>query len=683
MTAIASRPAPAEVQDLDRLCIDTIRTLAMDAVQKADSGHPGTPMALAPAAYVMWTRVLRYDPKHPKWPDRDRFVLSCGHASMLLYSTLYLTGYEISLDDIEQFRQWGSITPGHPEVGLTPGIEVTTGPLGQGVGNAVGLAIAEKLLAQRFNRPGHDIVNHKTWGFCSDGDLMEGVASEAASLAGHLGLGNLNLLYDDNHITIEGNTALAFGEDVARRFEAYGWHVTRVADANDIAALERACREAADETTRPSLVISRSHIGYPAPHKMDTADAHGSPLGTEEVRETKQVLGWNPDESFVVPDAALAHWRRAGEASAANREDWKKRLDAYSKEFPGLAREFEDTMAGKLPKGWDEAIPSFAVTDAKNGQLATRKASGKVLCAISSRYQALAGGSADLAPSTDTLVPGEADFSRESSGRNFHWGVREHAMGAALNGMAAHGGVRPFGATFFIFSDYMRPSVRLAALSEFPVIYVWTHDSVGLGEDGPTHQPIEHLASLRAMPGMTLIRPADANETAQAWKVAIGHTHGPVGLVLTRQNLPILDPARYAKAMKVERGGYVLSDPPKGKPRVILIATGSEVSVALEAQALLAKKKIPARVVSMPSTTLFDAQSSKYRDKVLPPSIEARVSIEAGSTYGWDRYVGGAGASIGIDRFGASAPGPVNMKKFGLTADNVARRAEKLVRAKK
>jgi len=683
MTATAGKSAPVADSNLDRLCIDTVRTLSMDAVQKADSGHPGTPMALAPAAWVLWSRVLRYDANDPAWPDRDRFVLSCGHASMLLYSVLHLAGYEVSLEDLESFRQFQSITPGHPEIGLTPGVEVTTGPLGQGLGNAVGLAIAERLLGARFNRPGHQIVDHRVWGFCSDGDLMEGVASEAASLAGHLQLGKLNFLYDDNHITIEGDTALAFGEAVGKRFEAYGWHVTRVADANDIEALERAYRQAAEETERPSLIICRSQIGYPSPKKMNTADAHGSPLGEDEVRATKTVLGWDPDKHFAVPPQALEAWRAAAGRSATHHADWKSRFDAYAREFPELAAEFREAFSGKLPKGWESAIPTFAAADVKGGSIATRKASGKVLNAIAKQYRALAGGSADLAPSTDTLLSGEVSFSADTVGRNFHWGVREHAMGAALNGMAAHGGVRPYGATFFVFSDYMRPSVRLAALSELPVIYVWTHDSIGLGEDGPTHQPIEHLASLRAMPGLVVIRPADANETAQAWKVAIEHTHGPVGIVLTRQNLPILDPAVYGKQMRVERGGYVLAESSKKHPRVILIATGSEVSVALAARELLAGKGIPARVVSMPSTTLFDRQSKTYRDKVLPPAITARVSIEAASTYGWEKYVGQGGVSIGIDRFGSSAPGATNMKKFGFTPEHVAKVAKKLVRREK
>ena len=678
MSSVSRKNAPLPAEDLDRLCIDTVRTLSMDAVQKADSGHPGTPMALAPAAYVLWTRILRYDPRDPLWPDRDRFVLSCGHASMLLYSVLFLTGYAVTLEDIENFRQLGSITPGHPERGMTPGVEVTTGPLGQGFGNAVGMAIAERLLAKRFNRPGHAIVDHRTWGFCSDGDVMEGVASEAASLAGHLKLGKLNLLYDDNHITIEGDTALAFNEDVGRRFEAYGWHVTRVADANDLEALARACREAAEETERPSLVISRSHIGYPSPHKTDSAEAHGSPLGEDEVRATKEVLGWDPDAHFAVPPEALSRWREAGRKSAAHRSEWSRRFAAYARQFPELARDFDDAFAGRLPAGWDAGVPTFRPEDAKKGELATRKVSGKVLNAIAPRYPALAGGSADLAPSTDTLIAGEEDFESGSTGRNFHWGIREHAMGAALNGMAAHGGVRPFGATFFIFSDYMRPSVRLAALSELPVIYVWTHDSIGLGEDGPTHQPVEQLASFRAMPEIVLIRPADANETAQAWKAAIAHTGGPVGLVLTRQGVPVLDPAKYGDAMRVDRGGYVLSEAPGGKPHVILIASGSEVSVALEAQALLAKRKIAARVVSMPSTWLFDRQPRAYREKVLPAAVTARVSVEAGTTFGWEKYVGPRGVAIGIDRFGASAPGGTNMKEAGFTPEHVAREAARL-----
>ena len=671
-------PSSAELQ-LDQLCIDTVRTLSMDAVQKADSGHPGTPMALAPAAYVLWTRALRYNPADPLWPDRDRFILSNGHASMLLYSVLFLTGYGVSLDDIRNFRQWGSPTPGHPERGCTPGVEVTTGPLGQGFGNAVGMAIAERLLAQRFNRPGHEIVNHRVWGFCSDGDLMEGVASEAASLAGHLRLGKLNLLYDDNHITIEGDTRLAFNEDVQERFEGYGWHVLRVPDANDLAALGASYAEAAAETGRPTLIIARSHIGYPSPHKTDTAEAHGSPLGEEEVRATKKILGWNPDEHFAVPPDALARWRDAGKRAGRAQEEWRKAFDDYARRFPDLAAEFRRSFDGGLPDGWDSDVPTFSPAD---GKMATRKASGKVLNRIAKRYPDLAGGSADLAPSTDTLLDGEGDFEAETTGRNFHWGIREHGMGAALNGMAAHGGVRPFGATFFIFSDYMRPSVRLACLSELPVIYVWTHDSVGLGEDGPTHQPIEQLASFRAMPNMTLIRPADANETAEAWRAAIAHREGPVGLVLTRQGLPVLDRSKLASAKGVAKGGYVLSDPPSGKPRAILIATGSEVGVALAAQEILARKEIAVRVVSMPSTHLFDRQPRSYRDEVLPPGLRARVSVEAAATLGWEKYVGPDGISVGIDRFGASAPAGTVLKELGITPENVARRAETLLQGR-
>jgi transketolase len=677
VSAIERKPVFPPAGNIDEFCIDTIRTLAMDAVQKADSGHPGTPMALAPAAYVLWTRYLRYDPSDPEWAARDRFVLSNGHASMLLYALLHLTGYGVSLDDLKNFRQWGSKTPGHPERGMTPGVETTTGPLGQGVGNAVGMAIAARLLAHRFNRPGFEVVPQQVWAFCSDGDLMEGVASEAASLAGHLGLGRLHVLYDDNHITIEGDTKLAFTEDVSSRFEAYGWHVTRVVDGNDLGMLSRAYDEALAETRRPSLIITRTHIAYPAPHKMDTKEAHGSPLGADEVAATKRILGWDPEKFFVIPPESLKRWRAAGAAGAARRKEWKELFDGFARKNPELAREFEGAMAGELPDGWDAEIPSFKPSD---GKIATRKASGKALNKIAKRYPALAGGSADLSPSTDTILEGEDDFEGKTTGRNFHWGVREHGMGAVLNGMAAHGGVRPFGATFFIFSDYMRPSVRLACLMGLPVIYVWTHDSVGLGEDGPTHQPIEHLASFRAMPNMTVIRPADANETAQAWRTAISHRGGPVALVLTRQGLPVLEATAKEARRGVPRGAYVLTDPPKGKPRVILIASGSEVSVAMEARMLLARSGVPARVVSMPSSQLFDRQPRAYRDRVLPPGIRARVSVEAGATLGWERYVGDAGASIGIDRFGASAPGDVNMKKLGLTAAAVARRAREVLR---
>ncbi len=654
---------------IDDLCINTVRTLAMDAVQKANSGHPGTPMALAPLGYVLWTRYLRHNPANPNWPDRDRFVLSAGHASMLLYSMLYLTGYELTLDDIKSFRQWGSKTPGHPEHGLTPGVETTTGPLGQGFGNSVGMAIAERFLAERFNRDGHSVVDHRTYVICSDGDMMEGVSSEAASLAGHLRLGKLIVFYDDNHITIEGNTALAFDEDVVKRFQAYGWHTQSVDDVNDLSALDRAIEAARAETARPSFIRVRTHIAYGSPHKQDTAEAHGAALGEDEVRATKRNLGWPEEPAFHVPEQALAHWRKAEERGRRLEQEWQERWDAYAGAFPDLAADLEDALKGELPRGWQQLLPEFPV----DKPLATRSASGAVLNAVAPRLPLLVGGSADLAPSNDTYLKGYGDISGEDfSGRNLHFGVREHAMGAALNGMALHRGVWPYGGTFLIFSDYMRPSVRLASVMGVHVVYVYTHDSVGLGEDGPTHQPIEQLAALRAIPGLTVIRPADATETAVAWKVAL-EARTPVALALTRQKLPVLDRGRYAPAGELARGGYVLAEAPEGRPEALIVATGSEVHVALAARELLAKEGVQARVVSLPSWELFDAQPQAYRDQVLPPNITERTAVEAGSPLGWERYVGPHGQVVGLEHFGASAPGEVALKKFGFTPENVAR----------
>ena len=647
--------------------INTIRVLAMDAVEAAQSGHPGTPMALAPAAYLLWTRHLRHHPGQPDWPDRDRFVLSCGHASMLLYSLLYLSGYGLTLDDLRAFRQWGSRTAGHPERGHAPGIETTTGPLGQGVGNAVGMAIAERLLADRFNRPGHEIVDHRTWAFVSDGDMMEGVGSEVASLAGHLRLGKLTLVYDDNHITIDGNTALAFSEDVARRYEAYGWVVHPVADGNDLQALDRAFSAAAAQEDRPSLVIVRTIIAYPAPTKQNTPEAHGAPLGADEVRRTKEILGWPPDQQFHVPEEALADLGQCGERGTAWHAEWDGGFEAYEAAHPGLAREFRNTLAGRLPEGWDTDLPSFAVGKG----LATRAASKSVLEVLIRRVPALAGGSADLAGSTGVDVSHGGTFGPTEVGRSFHWGVREHAMGTCLNGMAAHGGIRPYGSTFLIFSDYMKPAIRLAAIMRLPVIYVFSHDSVGLGEDGPTHQPIEQLATLRATPGMVVIRPADAAETREAWRMALERGDGPTALVLTRQKVPTLDRSELGGAEGVHRGGYVLYEPRKPL-KAILIATGSEVSVALEAARLLDTEGLATRVVSLPSWELFAAQPRSYQDEVLPPSIRARVAVEAASPMGWDRWVTDQGESVTIDRFGASAPGERILQEFGFTATNVA-----------
>ncbi len=668
----------ARWQKIDDRCINAIRALAMDAVEKARSGHPGMPMGAAPMAYVLWSRFLRHNPTDPAWPDRDRFVLSAGHGSMLLYALLHLCGYDLPLSEIERFRQWESRTPGHPEHGYTPGVETTTGPLGQGFGNAVGMAMAENFLAARFNRPGHQVVGHRTFVIASDGDLMEGVASEAASLAGHLRLGRLIVLYDDNHISIEGNTSLAFSEDVGRRFEAYGWRVQHVEDGNDLEALQRALERAVSEPSAPALIRVRTHIAYGSPNKQDSAEAHGSPLGADEVRLTKERLGWPVDPPFLVPDEVRRHMGAALERGRRLQAEWEERRQAYRRAHPEAAADWERALAGELPEGWDRELPAH---DPKAGPMATRKASGAALNAVARRLPTLLGGSADLAPSTNTLLKGEKDLSADNpGGRNLRFGVREHAMGASLNGMALHGGVRPYGATFLIFSDYMRPSIRLAALMRLPVIYVFTHDSVGLGEDGPTHQPVEQLAALRAIPNLTVIRPADANETSEAWRAALLARGGPVALVLTRQDLPVFDRSAMGPASGLSRGGYVLADPP-GPPALILIASGSEVAVALAARDLLAQRGVAARVVSLPSWEIFSRQPADYRDQVLPPSIEARVSVEAASTFGWERWVGARGASVGIERFGASAPGKEVLEKLGITAEKVAERALALARA--
>jgi transketolase len=679
-------------ESLDQLCINTIRMLSVDAVEKAKSGHPGAPMGMAPSAYVLWTRFLKHNPHNPSWPDRDRFVLSAGHASMLLYSMLHLTGYDLPLEQIQQFRQWGSRTPGHPERGLTPGVETTTGPLGQGFGNGVGMAIAETYLAARYNRPGFAIVNHFTYGIVSDGDLMEGVAAEAASLAGHLKLGKLIYLYDNNHISLAAATDLTFSEDCAKRFEAYGWHTQTVEDGNDLEAIDRALSAARGETGRPSLVLVRTHIGYGSPGKQDTFEAHGSPLGGEEVKRTKQKLGWPGEPPFLVPQEALARFRESVSRGEKAEAEWKEKFSAYTQKFPELAREFEEVMRGQLPKGWDEGIPNFP-PDPKG--LATRAASGKVLNAVAPKLPTLIGGSADLNPSTFTALQNLGDFEsperecRDSqgstgggwsyAGRNLHFGVREHGMAAALNGMAAHGGIIPFGSTFLMFSDYMRPAIRLAALMELGVIYVFTHDSIGLGEDGPTHQPIEQLAALRAIPQLVVIRPADANETVVAWRVAIESRERPVALALTRQNVFILDRNQFAGAEGLRRGAYVLADAPGGNPDLVLIGTGSEVPLVVTAQQKLEEQNIRARVVSMPSWELFELQPREYRESVLPRSIRPRLAVEAGLPQGWDRYVGDGGDVIGIERFGASAPGNVVMEKLGFTVEHVVERALRLM----
>lgn len=667
-------------RSLEQLSINTIRILAIDAVQKANSGHPGLPMGAAPMAYVLWQRYLRHNPKDPQWPDRDRFVLSAGHGSMLLYALLHLTGYDLSMDDIKAFRQWGSRTPGHPEMRLTPGVEATTGPLGQGAANGVGMAIAERALAHRFNRPGHTIVDHRTYVIVSDGDLMEGISAEAGSLAGHLKLGKLIYLYDCNHVSLDGPTSLTFStEDVAARYAAYGWQVLNVANGDtDTDAIDTAISAAEADTTRPSLIVVRTTIGYGSPHKCGTSEAHGSPLGAEEVALTKQALGWDPQRSFYVPEPALAHFRAAVDRGRDAQATWQQRFDEYAQAHPDLAKEWRRTLRGELPGGWDGELPSFGPQDAQ----ATRQAGGKVLNAIAKRVPELIGGDADLSVSTTTALKDAGSFDGQSgTGRNLHFGVREHAMGGIANGMAYHGGVRPFVATFFVFSDYMRPAVRLAALNELPVIFVWTHDSVGLGEDGPTHQPIEHLMSLRAMPHLSVVRPGDANETVEAWRWAMAHREGPVALVLTRQKLPCFDRSQLGAASGLTRGAYVLADAAGGAPQAIVIATGSEVQIALAAREVLAKSGVRVRVVSMPCWETFAAQDEVYRESVLPAAVAARVSVEAGATFGWERWIGDQGVAIGIDRFGASAPGEVNTERFGLTAAHVVeavRRVAKL-----
>ena len=661
---------------LDRLCINTIRCLAMDAVQKANSGHPGMPMGAAPMAYLLWTRHLRHHPRRPRWPNRDRFVLSAGHGSMLLYSLLHLTGYNLSLEDLKQFRQFESRTPGHPENLLVEGIEATTGPLGQGFATGVGMAIAEKYLAAHFNRPGHDMVDYKIYAIVSDGDLMEGISHEAASLAGHLGLDNIIYLYDDNHISIEGSTDLAFTEDRAKRFEAYGWFVQQVPDGNDLAAIDAAIRAAQAQQGRPSIIMVRTHIAFGAPHAQDTAEAHGAPLGEEEIKLTKQAYGWPPEAKFLVPEEALAQFRKAIDQGAAAEAEWQQRLTAYRQTFPDLAAEWDRFEKGELPAGWAEKIPAFKPSD---GAMATRQASGKVLAAIAPSLPTLLGGSADLAPSNNTYVKGQGDFSKNNyGGRNFHFGVREHCMGAALNGMALSGLI-PYGGTFMVFSDYARSAVRLAALMGARSIFVFTHDSIFLGEDGPTHQPVEHFAALRAIPNLMLLRPADANETAVAWRVAIEHRGGPVALALTRQVLPIIDRSKYGPAEGLTRGAYVLADASGKAPEIILIATGSEVHVALDAYEKLAAERIPARVVNMPSWDLFEKQSQEYKDEVLPPAITLRLAVEAAVSFGWERYVGTKGAVISLNRFGASAPWKVLAEKFGFTVANVVQRAKALM----
>jgi len=659
--------------DIETLSINTIRTLAMDAVQKANSGHPGLPMGAAAMAYVLWSKFLRHSPANPGWPNRDRFILSAGHGSMLLYSLLHLGGYDLSLDDLKNFRQWGSRTPGHPENLHTPGVEVTTGPLGQGISNAVGMAIAEAHLSAKFNRPDFPVLDHFTYVIASDGDLMEGVASEACSLAGHLGLGKLIVLYDDNHISIDGSTDLAFTEDRMARFSAYGWHTSKVTEGNDTEAITKALKAARREADRPSIIAVRTHIGYGSPNKQDTAGAHGSPLGEEEVRLTKERLGWPQDRFFFVPDEVAAHFESLAEDAKKLEAEWRRLFSGYEKYHPELAATWKQMFNTQLPEGWQKALPDLA-----GESIASRAASGKVINALAPVLPRLLGGSADLAPSNNTLIAGEDTFSRENRlGRNFHFGVREHGMAAVANGLSLHGALHPYIATFLIFSDYMKPAVRLSALSQCPVTFIFTHDSIGLGEDGPTHQPIEQLAGLRAIPGLIDIRPADAAETVEAWRVAL-ETSEPTALILTRQKLPAIDRTGRPGAAALEKGAYILAETGYDQ-RAIILASGSEVSPALEAMELLDARGIHVRVVNVASFELFHRQPPAYQAEVLPPEITARVAVEAASPLGWERFTGTHGRIIGIDRFGSSAPGSVNMEKFGFTAENIARAVEELL----
>jgi transketolase len=663
-------------QSLEKLSIDTVRVLAADAVQKANSGHPGTAMALAPMGYALWTQFLNYNPKNPHWANRDRFILSCGHACMLQYSFLYLTGYDLTLDDIKNFRQLNSKTAGHPEYGLCPGIDVTTGPLGQGFANGVGFAIAQKHLAARYNKPNFDLFNYHIYAIVSDGDMMEGVTSEAASLAGHLELGNIIYLYDDNHISIEGSTDITFNEDVSERFRAYGWHVQDLPDVNDVHALELAITNARAETQKPSLIRVRSLIAYGSPNKSGTAGSHGSPLGADEVKLVKEFFGFDPDKSFDVPEEVLDFYRKKGERGIDLEAKWNKLFADYKAAYPELAEEYETAVKGELPKGWDADLPSFKITDPK---VSTRIAGGKALNALAAKVPYLIGGAADLAPSTETNLKNYDSFTSENrAGRNFHFGIREHAMGAALNGMALTAGVIPFGATFLMFSEYMRPPIRLASIMKISPVFIYTHDSIGLGEDGTTHQPVEQLASLRSIPRITVIRPADGNETVEAWKVAVQHKDGPIVMVLTRQNLPIIDQDKYAKASNLAKGAYVLSEASKN-PDLILIATGSEVALIMEAQAKLEADGISTRVVSMPSWELFEKQDAAYKESVFPKAYRKRLAVEMASPMGWIKYTTDEGDMLGMETFGESAPADDLYKHFGFTVDNVVKRAKALL----
>jgi len=674
MTSEKKRKSNEFPGSFESKCINTIRFLAVDAVQKANSGHPGMPMEASDLAYVLWSKIMRYNPKNPQWLNRDRFVLSAGHGSMLLYALLYLTGYNLTLDEIKAFRQWNSKTPGHPEYGCTPGVETTTGPLGQGFATGVGMAMAERFLANRFNRPDFPLVDYFIFSLVSDGDIMEGISSEAASLAGHIGLGNLIYIYLDNRITIEGPTDFALSEDVGRRFDAYNWQVQHV-NGYDLTGIEESIQQAKGEKSKPSLIIARTNIAYGSPNKQDSADAHGAPLGEEEVALTKRHLQWPETPAFFVPEDVLLHFRQAEKRGQERENEWLSLWEAYKKSYPELAHEWENMHKEPDPSQWENSLPLFKPED---GAVATRSASGKVLQAVAPHLPGLIGGSADLAPSNNTFLKNFGEF-KNTGGRNIHFGIREHAMGAILNGMALSGALIPYGGTFLVFSDYMRPAIRLAAMMGLPVIYVFTHDSIGLGEDGPTHQPIEQLSSLRAVPNLMVIRPADAQETVEAWKIALSRRDGPTALILTRQKLPIIDRDRYAKASELRRGAYILADAPESKPELILIGTGSEVPLLLSAYEQLLDQGIQVRVVNVPCWELFEMQSHEYHEKVLPSYVNARLAVEAGCPYGWERYTGTQGKIIGIERFGASAPGEELFQQFGFTVEHVIKDAKELL----
>jgi len=662
-------------KNFDELAINTIRFLAVDGVQKANSGHPGMPMGCAPIGYVLYSKYMNYNPSNPNWYNRDRFILSAGHGSMLLYSLLHLTGFKVSLDDLKSFRQWGSITPGHPEYGLTQGVETTTGPLGQGFSNSVGMAIAQKFISAKFNKYDIKLIDHFIYGICSDGDLMEGVSHETASLAGYLKLGSIIFFYDDNEISIDGSTDLAFTEDVGKRFEAYNWHVQHIEDGNDIEAIEKAITNA-QKDERPSIIVTKTHIGYGSPNKQDTAAAHGSPLGEDEVKLTKKNLGWPEDKTFFIPDEVKTFFDEANNKCKTKEEEWNKLFEKYKSKYPEDAKLFSDLMSGNFGEEWKSKLPVFNKDEGE--KIATRAASGKVLNAIASSLPSLIGGSADLAPSNNTMLKDYPAFSPEHyDGRNFHFGVREHGMASALNGMAIYGGIIPYGGTFLIFSDYLRPAIRLASLSGIRPIYVFTHDSIGLGEDGPTHQPVEQISSIRAIPGAIVIRPADANETSYAWRFAIEHKDGPVALMLTRQGLPILDQEKYPSAKNLLKGAYILKD--SDTPELILMATGSEVSITLKAAEEIEASGVKTRVVSFPSWELFEIQSAEYKESVLPSKIKARVSVEAGVKHGWERFIGDYGEAISIEKFGASAPVGIVMEKYGFTPANIVNTAKKVL----